>query len=66
MKKFEYQQVEYSHYPSIEELNKEGSDGWEMICTDEITKKYFDAELGSSYSKKIYRVTLKREIYGST
>lgn len=32
MKKFEYQQVEYSQYPSIEELNKEGINGW-GICS---------------------------------
>lgn len=65
MKKFEYRQVEYSHYPSPKELNKEGAYGWEMICTDEITRKYFDSELKSSYSKKIFRITFKREIYGS-
>ena len=62
MKRFEYKQVNYSNYPSPEELNKEGDNGWEMICLDEITKKYFDTELLSSYSKKIYRVTFKREI----
>lgn len=62
MKKFEYEQVDYICYPSVSELNKKGSDGWKMICTDEITKKYFDTELGSSYSKKIYRITFKMEI----
>ena len=62
MKKFEYRQVNYSNYPSASELNEKGSDGWEMICMDEITKKYFDNELQSSYSKKIFRVIFKREI----
>ena len=62
MKKIEYQQVDYSQYPSPEKLNEEGDEGWEMICMDEITKKYFDTELESYYSQKIYRVTFKREI----
>jgi hypothetical protein len=62
MKRFEYQQIDYNQYPSPEELNEEGDEGWEMICIDEITKKYFDTVLVSSYSKKIYRVTFKREI----
>ena len=64
MKKFEYKQIDYKHLPSPEELNKEGADGWEMICTDEIIKKCFDMECSSSYSLKIYRVTFKREVYG--
>lgn len=62
MKRFKYQQIDYSNYPSPEELNEEGDEGWEMICMDEITKKYFDTELSSSYSKNIFRVTFKREI----
>lgn len=62
MKRFEYQQVDYSQYPSTKELNEEGDEGWEMICADEITKKCFDTERFSSYSKKIFRVTFKREI----
>ncbi len=27
MKRFEYQQVDYSNYPSPEELNEEGDEG---------------------------------------
>ena len=43
MKKFEYQQVEYSHYPSSDELNEEGADGWEFIHVFPIKKEYFDS-----------------------
>lgn len=28
MKRFEYQQVDYSQYPSPERLNEEGDEGW--------------------------------------
>lgn len=65
MKKFEYQQVEYSQYPSIEELNKEGINGWEFVHIFPIRKRYFDSELEFYYTKEIYKVTFKREIHGS-
>ena len=65
MKKFEYQQVEYSHYPSPGELNKEGINGWEFVHIFPIKKRYFDSFLNSHYTKEIYKVTFKREIYGS-
>ena len=31
MKKFEYLQVKYSEYPSTEQLNVVGVNGWELI-----------------------------------
>lgn len=65
MKKFEYQQVEYSHYPSSDELNEEGADGWVFIHVFPIKKEYFDSELEYYYTKEIYKATFKREIYGS-
>jgi hypothetical protein len=65
MKKFEYQQVEYSRYPSIEELNKAGINGWEFVHIFPIRKRYFDLFLNSYYTKEIYKVTFKREIHGS-
>lgn len=65
MKKFEYQQVEYSHYPSLEELNKAGMNGWEFVHIFPTKRKYFDSVLEYYYTKEIYKVTFKREIYGS-
>ena len=62
MKKFEYQQVEYSKYPSPEELNEEGMDGWEVIFMDKFEKEVYDPKFHVYYTKKIYRVTFKREI----
>ena len=62
MKKFEYQQVEYSKFPSPEELDKEGVDGWELIHVHIFKKEFFDCELEYYYSKKIYKATFKREI----
>lgn len=29
MNRIEYQEIEYSHYPSPEELNEEGKEGWD-------------------------------------
>ena len=62
MKKIEYQQVDYIQYPSPEELNEEGVDGWEAIFIYEFERNYYDTELESYYRQKIYRVTFKREI----
>lgn len=61
MKKFEYQQVEYSGYPSPEELNEEGIDGWEVIVIDKFSKELYDSELLIYYTRNFYRVTFKRE-----
>ena len=44
MKKFEYRQVEYSNFPSPEELNKEGVYGWEIIYIHKIKKTFFDMD----------------------
>lgn len=66
MKKFEYQQAEYSHYPSLEELNKAGINGWEIVHIFPIKKEYFHSEFECYCTKEIYKVTFKREIYGST
>ena len=65
MKKFEYKQVSYRHYPSPEELDKEGADGWELVHMFPIKKEYFDSELEYYYTREIYKATFKREIYGS-
>ena len=62
MKRFEYKQVDYSNYPSPEELNKEGDNGWEMIFIYEFEKDCYDNEFEIYYSKKMYKVTFKREI----
>lgn len=63
MKRFEYQQVEYSKYPSPEELNEEGENGWEIVLSDKFIKQFWDSDLECHYKQEIYRVTFKREIY---
>lgn len=62
MKKFEYQQVEYNYFPSVEKLNKEGINGWEMTHVYTFKRKHFDVELEIYYTEEMYRVTFKREI----
>ena len=65
MKKFEYWQTDYTNYPSEEDLNKLGEMGWELICIEPFEKRFFDYDFESSYTKKIYKSTLKREIINS-
>lgn len=62
MKRFEYKQVDYTRYPSASELNEKGNDGWEMIFIYEFKRDNFDDELEIYYTKKMYKVTFKREI----
>lgn len=62
MKKFEYQQVEYDRFPSVEKLNKEGINGWEIIHVHTFKRDYFDSGLECYYTKEIYKVTFKREL----
>ena len=62
MKKFEYQRIDYSNYPSPEELNEEGINGWELIHIFPTKKTYFDNHLERYLTKEIYIVTFKREI----
>lgn len=65
MKKFEYLQVKYSEYPSTEQLNVVGVNGWELIHINIIKSKIFDSILESFYEKKIYQATFKKEINDS-
>ena len=65
MRKFKYCQIEYFSYPSEDDLNKMGEEGWELVCVEGFERKYLDCELGSSYTKKIYKATFKREIINS-
>lgn len=62
MKKIEYQQIEYSHYPSPEELNEEGINGWEFVHILHIKKDYLHSNLTRVFTKETYKVTFKREI----
>ena len=39
MKKFEYLQVKYSEYPSTEQLNVVGVNGWELIQYQKVFMK---------------------------
>ena len=55
MKKFEYLQVEYSHYPSPEELNEEGANGWEFVMIDKFTKQFWTCDWFSFHdTKQVY------------
>ena len=65
MKKFEYQQVEYSDYPSPEELNEEGVDGWELVHIYSFKRNFFDMDLEMWVSKEIFKVTFKKEYHGN-
>ena len=65
MKKFEYKQVEYSKYPSVEDLDKEGKEGWELIKIYQFKKTFYDSDVMMHYNQNIYLATFKREIYGS-
>lgn len=65
MKKFEYQQVEYKHYPSPEELNEEVANGWEIVLSDKFIKQFWDSGLECYYKQEFYRATFKREIYSN-
>lgn len=62
IKKFEYCQIDYPHYPSEDDLNKMGKEGCELVCIEGFAWKYFDSMLESSSTKKIYKATFKREI----
>lgn len=62
MKKFEYLQVDYSRYPSPEELNEEGIDGWELIIISIVNKTFPYLNLKDYYTKEIYVATFKREL----
>lgn len=62
MKKIEYQQIEYSHYPSTKELNEEGLDGWDLIQIFPTEKQFFYSDFECYYTKEIYKATFKREI----
>lgn len=62
MKKIEYLQVEYSKYPSPEELNEEGVDGWELILISIVNKKFPYLNLKGYYTKEIYVATFKKEL----
>ena len=61
MKKFEYCQIDYTNYPSEDDLNKMGEEGWELVCIETFEKKFFDDDLSYSYTKKIHKATFKRE-----
>jgi hypothetical protein len=62
MKRFEYQEIEYSHYPSPEELDEEGKEGWELIYVFPTEKKFWETDLEYYNTKKIYKATFKREL----
>lgn len=62
MKKFQYIQIDYNHYPSAKELDEEGAHGWELLFVYQFEKTCFDINLEYHYKKTVYRATFKREI----
>lgn len=62
IRKFEYCQIDYMNYPSVEELDKMGKEGWELVCIEFFETKMWDYELESHYTKKFNKATFKREI----
>lgn len=66
MKKFEYLQIEYSNYPSTEELNVVGIKGWELTHIHIIKKRFFDSMLETYCVKEIYQATFKREVLSTS
>ena len=61
-KKFKYCQIDYTKYPSEDDLNKMGEEGCELVCIETFEKRFFDDDLAYSYTEKIYKATFKREI----
>lgn len=62
MRKFKYRMIDYTNYPSEEDLNKMGEEGCELVCIEPFEKRFFDDDLAYSYTKKIYKATFKKEI----
>lgn len=63
MKRFVYHQVEYTHYPSAEDLNLEGIEGWELIQIFPTEREQFNSDFELHYTKDVYIATFKRELY---
>ena len=61
-KKFKYRQIDYSRYPSVEELDKMGEEGWELVCIKTFENKLFDSILENYYIQKTYKATFKKII----
>ena len=62
MRKFEYRQIDYGHYPSEEDLNKLGEIGWELVCIKTFENELFDSVFEKFYKQKTYKAKFKREI----
>ena len=66
MRRFKYCQIDYTKYPSENDLNKMGEEGCELVCIETFEKKFFDDDLAYSYTEKIYKATFKKEIVYET
>lgn len=62
MRKFKYCQIDCTNYPSEDDLNKMGEEGWELICIESFEKRFFYKNSKNSYTREIYRATFKKEI----
>ena len=62
MKNFEYKQIDYIIYPTTDVLNKEGSDGWEIVNVFYFTDEVFDDDECEYVLLDKIKVTFKREI----
>ena len=62
MKKFEYKQIDYIIYPTTDDLNKEGNDGWEIVDIFYFKDEVFDDDECEYVLEDKIKVTFKREI----
>lgn len=65
MRNFKYCQIDYANYPSEDDLNRMGADGWELVCIKTSEIKLFDSMIEKYYIQKLYKATFKREIINS-
>lgn len=58
-----YFQIDYPKYPSVEELDRMGKKGWELVCIETFENKWFDSMLEKHCIQKTYKATFKNELY---
>lgn len=61
-KKIKYCQIDYPKFPSVEELDKMGEEGWELVCVEFFETKMWDSILECHHTKKFNKATFKKVI----
>lgn len=57
-----YFQINYPEYPSVEELDKMGEEGWELVCIKTFENEWFDSILEKYCMQKTHKATFKKVI----